>query len=107
MLCELGSGPSSSDGAASSTDHNGSLGTDDSSGFYDRSAHSDYNEGSGPGCGAVSDNAKQSGTNPDRTGAAGKSQHSCGALPNFNGNADSPERSCSGPGTKWYDRRCA
>ena len=107
MLCQLGSGPGSPNGTASSTDHDGSVGTDDSSGFYDRSAYSDYDEGSGSGRDAGASNAKQPGTDPDRTGATGKPQHSHGALPNFNGNADSAERSCSRASAQWYDRRCA
>jgi hypothetical protein len=105
MLCQLGSRPGSPYCAASSTDHNGSLGTDDSSGFYDRSAYADYNEGSGPGRYPGAANTKQPATDADWTGATGKSQHSYGALPNVNvnGNADSAERSCSGPSAKWYD----
>jgi len=107
MLCQLGSGPGSPYCAASSTDDNGSLGTDDSSGFYDRSAHADYNEGSGPGRYPGAANTKQPGTDANWTVATGKSQHSYGALPNVNGNADSAERSCSGSGAKWYHRRGA
>ena len=107
MLCQLGSGPGSPHCAASSTDHNGSLGTDDSSGFYDRSAHSDYNEGGGPRRNAGTTNAQQPGTDPDRTGATGKPQHAYCALPNFNGYADGSERSCSRPGAQRYNRRCA
>ena len=105
MLRELGSGPGSPHRAASSTDHNGSLGTDDSSGFYDRSAHSDYNEGSGPGRDTGAGNTKQPGTDPDRPCATGKPEHPYCALPNFNGRADGAERSCSGPSAQRHDRR--
>ena len=107
MLCQLGSRPGSPYCAASSTDHNGSLGADDSSGFYDWSAHADYNEGSGPGRYPGAANTKQPGTDTDRTGATGKSQHARGTLPDVNGNADSAERSCPGSGAKWYHRRGA
>ena len=105
MLCQLGSGPSSPHCAASSTDHNGSLGTDDSSGFYDRSAHSDYDEGRGPRRDAGAGHAQHRGTDADRTGATGKPQHAYCALPNFNDRADGVERSCSGPSAQWHDRR--
>lgn len=107
MLCQLGNGPGSPHCASSSTDHNGSLGTDDPSGFYDRSAYAHYNQGSGPGRYPGAANAKQPGTHPDWTGATGKSQHSYGALPNVNGNPDSAERSCSGPSAQWHNRSCA
>lgn len=105
MLCQLGSGPSSPHCAASSTDHNGSLGTDDSSGFYDRSAYADYNEGRGPGRDTGAGHAQHPGTDADRTGATGKPQHAYCALPNFNDRADGVERSCSGPSAQWHDRR--
>ena len=107
MLRQLGSGPGSPNGAASSTDHDGSRGPDDSSGFYDRSAYSDYNEGSGPGRYPGAANAQQPGTNADWPGATGKPERAYGALPNFNRNADSAERNCSRPSPQWYDRRCA
>jgi hypothetical protein len=105
MLCELGSRPGSSHCAASSPDHNGSLGTDDSSGFYDRSTHSDYYEGRRPRRDAGARHANQPGTDADRTGATGKPQHAYCALPNFNGRADGAERSCSGPSAQRHDRR--
>jgi hypothetical protein len=107
MLRQLGSGPGSAHCAASSTDHDGSLGTDDSSGFYDRSAHSDYNEGGGPRRNAGAANAQQPGTDPDRPRATGEPEHPNGTLPNFNGHADGAERNCSRPSAQRYDRRCA
>jgi hypothetical protein len=107
MLRELGSGPGSSNGASSCSHDDGSLGTDDSCGFYDRAAHSDYNEGSGPGRDAGATNAKQPGTDADWTRATGKPEYACRALPNLNRNANSAERSCSRPSAQWYDRRCA
>jgi hypothetical protein len=107
MLCQLGGGPGSPNGAATSTDYDGSLGTDDSSGLYDRSAYSDYNEGSGPGRDAGAANAQQPGTNADWPGPTGKPERAYGALPNFNGNADSAERSGSRPSPQWHDWRCA
>jgi hypothetical protein len=107
MLRHLGSGAGSPHCAASSTDNNGSLGTDDSSRFYDRSAHSDYYEGRGPrrDAGAGAGNAQHPGTDADRTGATGKPQHAYCALPNCNDRADGAERSCSGPSAEWHDRR--
>jgi hypothetical protein len=105
MFCELGSRPGPSHCATSSTDHNGSLGTDDSSRFYDRSAHSDYYQGGGAGRDASARNADQPGTDADRTGATGKPQHAYCALPNFNGRPDGAERSCSGPSAQRHDRR--
>ena len=107
MLRKLGGSPGSPHCAASSSDHDGSVGTDDSSGFYDRSAHSDYDEGRGPGRDAGAANANQPGTDADRTGATGKPQHADCALPDFNGRAYRAERSCSGPSAQWHDRRCA
>ncbi len=105
MLCKLGDSPGSPHCAASSTHHNGSVGTDDSSGFYDRSTYSDYNEGSGPGRHASTADANHPGTDTDWTGATGEPQHAYGALPNFNGAADHAERSSSGPSAQWHDRR--
>ena len=75
MLWQLGSSPGSANGAASSTDHDGSLGADDSPRFYDRSAHSDYYEGRGPGGDAGTGNANQPGTDAYRTSATGEPQH--------------------------------
>jgi hypothetical protein len=107
MLRKLSDSPGSPDGASSTTHHDGSLGTDDSSGFYDRSTHPDYNEGGGPGRDAGAAYAKHPGTGADRPGATGKPEHAHGALPNFIGDANSAERICPRSSAEWYDRGCA
>jgi hypothetical protein len=107
MLRQLGSGPGSAHCAAPSTDHNGSLGTDDSSCFYDRSAHSYYNEGGGPRRNAGAANAQHAATNPERPGATGEPERPNSAVPNFNRDPDGAERSFSRPSAQRHDRRCA
>ena len=105
MFRELGGSAGAPDGASSSTNDDGSVWTDDASGFHDRSTYADYHQGSRPGRNPGTANSDEPCGNADWTGATSNAKHANGTLSDF---------ACNVLGAKWKlgapkrdRRRCA